>query len=101
MSNHTVTVIFKAKPTKIDEMKRAIDGVYAKSLKENGAIEYRWYQSHLEAAHFLLFMTWENEAAFKAHVASEHVKDAELLLKDILEGGAPELYWDLCNPQVD
>jgi quinol monooxygenase YgiN len=101
MSDYTVTVIFKAKPEKINTMKQVIDGVYAKSLKESGVIEYRWYQSHLEPAHFLLFMTWENEAAFKTHVASEHVEKAECDLKELLEEPAPELSWHFCDPQLN
>jgi len=48
----------------------------------------------------LLFMTWDTEEAFKAHVNTPHVQKAEadFVSKGILIKEAPESYWQYIKP---
>ena len=81
------------KPEIVGEMGDIIDAVYSKSLKEKGCLEYRWYQSEMNPADFLLFMTWESKEAFNEHVNSEHVSAVEEKLKVMLRKPYQDLGW--------
>jgi quinol monooxygenase YgiN len=117
MNGYAVTVIFEATSDKIKEMQAVITDVYLPSIRESGMREYRWYRSHqkpddvalhlgegrLQQANpneFLLFMTWDTEDAFKAHVNTPHVQKAEadFVSQGILIKEAPESYWEYITP---
>ena len=93
MEGYCVTCVFEMKPEIVGEMKGIIDSVYEKSLQENGCLEYRWYQSEMNPADFLLFMTWESKEDFQEHVRSEHVSAVEEKLKVMLRKPYQDLGW--------
>lgn len=100
MDGYTVTVIFEANHNKLEDMQACVRDVYLPSIRESGMREYRWYRSLQNPSHFLLFMTWDSEAAFKAHVNTPHVQQAEadFQAKGILVRVAPEHYWQYIKP---
>jgi quinol monooxygenase YgiN len=113
MNGYAVTVIFEASSDKIKEMQAVITDVYLPSIRESGMREYRWYRSHqspndtfgltprsTRPNEFLLFMTWDTEDAFKAHVNTPHVQQAEadFVSQGILIKEAPESYWQYITP---
>ena len=100
MDGYTVTVIFEANSNKIKKMQAVVGDVYLPSIREPGMREYRWYRSSQNPNQFLLFMTWDSEEAFKAHVNTPHVQKAEadFVSKGILIKVAPESYWQYIKP---
>ena len=100
MDGYAVTVIFEANSDKVKEMQAVVTDVYLPSIHESGMREYRWYRSHQNPNNFLLFMTWDTEEAFKAHVNTPHVQKAEadFVSKGILIKEAPESYWQYIKP---
>jgi len=93
MEGYCVTCVFEMLPEIVGEMKGIIDSVYEKSLQEKGCLEYRWYQSEMNPADFLLFMTWASKEAFQDHVKSKHVSDVEEKLKGMLRKPYQDLGW--------
>lgn len=100
MDGYAVTVIFEASSDKVKDMQAVLMDVYLPSIREPGIREYRWYRSRQNPNQFLLFMTWDSEKAFKAHVNTPHVQKAEadLLAKGVLTKEAPENYWQYIKP---
>lgn len=100
MDGYAVTVVFEVNNDKVREMQDVVTNVYLPSIREAGMREYRWYRSRQNGNNFLLFMTWDSEEAFKAHVNSEHIQKAEsdFVAKGILIREAPEKYWQYIRP---
>jgi len=100
MDGYAVTVIFEANSDKVKEMQAVVTDVYLPSIRESGMREYRWYRSHQNPNNFLLFMTWDTEEAFKAHVNTPHIQKAEadFVSKSILIKEAPESFWQYIKP---
>lgn len=100
MEGYTVTVIFEAQRDTVNDMEAVVADVYLPSMREPGMLEYRWYRSRQNPHTFFLFMTWDSEEAFKAHVNTAHVKkgEADCASKGILIREAPEEYWQYIKP---
>ncbi|MBN9653502.1 antibiotic biosynthesis monooxygenase [Halobacillus sp. GSS1] len=68
----TINAIIKAKQGQeealLAEMKKAVEP----SRSEEGCIEYTLHRSLDDDGTFVFYETWENEAALKAHIDSEH-----------------------------
>ena len=82
-SPHTVACFFHVRVDAINEMKQLIADVTKPSRVEHGCLVYHWSQSLEDDALFLLYMEWEDRAAFEAHVATTHVQRAERDLVDL------------------
>ncbi|HEX7231258.1 MAG TPA: antibiotic biosynthesis monooxygenase [Candidatus Binatia bacterium] len=74
---YTVSAHFHVRADAIDAMKQLIADVTRPSLIEHGCQIYHWAQGAEDPALFLLYMEWQDKASFEAHVATQHVKEAE------------------------
>src|SRR5262245_45854846 len=74
---YAVTAYFQVRADAIDAMKQLIVDVTRPSLKEHGCQIYHWAQGAEDPTLFLLYMEWQDQASFEAHVATPHVKEAE------------------------
>src|SRR5262245_8409833 len=74
---YTVAANFHVRADAIDAMKDLIAEVTRPSLVERGCQIYHWSQGAEDPTLFLLYMEWQDQASFEAHVATPHVKEAE------------------------
>ncbi|MFW6127349.1 MAG: putative quinol monooxygenase [Thermodesulfobacteriota bacterium] len=83
----TITVNLKAKPSSSERLKKVLAALIEPSRGEPGCLTYDMLQSAEDPHSFLLYMTWQDEAAFERHTQSSWVRDfdrtqAELLLDE-------------------
>ena len=78
---YTVAADFHVRADAIDAMKQLIADVTRPSLNEQGCHVYHWSQGAEDPTLFLLYMEWQDQASFEAHVATPHVKEAERRLE--------------------
>ena len=76
-SPYSVTAYFHVRADAVEAMKDLIATVTRPSLVEQGCQIYHWSQGAEDPTLFLLYMEWQDEASFEAHVATPHVKKAE------------------------
>lgn len=70
----TVVARIRAKPSKEEEVKRALLGLVGPTRGEAGCINYDLHQSHDDAALFLFYENWTSKAALDAHARSAHIQ---------------------------
>jgi quinol monooxygenase YgiN len=73
MKSLTVVATFEARPGKEAELRAALTGILAPTRKERGCLQYEFHQSAESPAKFLFYETWQDQAAFDAHMKSRHV----------------------------
>ena len=65
-----------AKPDRIEETRALLVSLIAPTRKEPGCLSYELLQNLADPADFTFVEKWESEAAFAAHLATEHLKAA-------------------------
>ncbi|MYL48121.1 antibiotic biosynthesis monooxygenase [Halobacillus litoralis] len=70
----TINAIIQAKQGQEEALFMELKKVVEPSREETGCVEYTLHQSLDEDGTFVFYETWEDEAALKAHVESEHYK---------------------------
>jgi (4S)-4-hydroxy-5-phosphonooxypentane-2,3-dione isomerase len=72
---YVVVVFFEAKPERLAAFRGALLAQARNSLeRERGCRQFDVAQDPLDPASFLLYEAYDSEAAFKAHLETEHFK---------------------------
>lgn len=79
-----VTAIFEAKPGKENELLSELHNGAFESWKEPGVISYAVHQLMDRHGVFMNIEVYQDEAAFKAHLETPHVKAFIGMLDDLL-----------------
>ena len=80
-----VTAIFEAKNGKADELRNQLHNGAAASWQESGVKTYAVHELLDRPGVFMNIEVYENEAAFKSHLETAHVKSFLGMLDDLLE----------------
>ncbi len=79
-----VTAIFEAKAGKADELRKQLHSGASQSWKESGVKSYAVHELIDRPGVFMNIEVYENEAAFKSHLETDHVKAFLGMLDDLL-----------------
>ena len=72
-----------AAPTHVETVKQALMTLARESLLQPGTLRYEFYQPANDVTKFILLAMWEDEAGWRANVASEaHVRYVQILPED-------------------
>jgi quinol monooxygenase YgiN len=80
-----VTAIFEAKNGKADELRKQLYNGATASWQEAGVKTYAVHELLDRPGVFMNIEVYENEAAFKSHLETAHVKSFLGMLDDLLE----------------
>jgi quinol monooxygenase YgiN len=90
MSQGTLRVIARlvARPGKEEALRSLLMGLIAPTRKESGCITYEMLQNKENSREFTFVEEWQDEAALKAHFATDHIQKAlgkfpDLLVEDL------------------
>lgn len=83
----TILVLIPAKPGRADALDAALKSLLAPTRKEQGCISYDAHRSNDDPNLFMMYETWESQAALDKHFEQPHMKDAIAQLPDLVEGG--------------
>jgi quinol monooxygenase YgiN len=72
--NITVVATFQARPSKEEELKKALVGLAAPTRKETGCLNYDLHVSPDDPAKFLFHENWTSKAALDAHLQNTHIQ---------------------------
>ena len=79
-----VTAIFEAKAGNADELRKQLHSGASQSWKESGVKSYAVHELIDRPGVFMNIEVYENEAAFKSHLETAHVKAFLGMLDDLL-----------------
>lgn len=79
-----VTAIFEAKSGKSDELRKQLHNGATASWQETGVKSYAVHELIDRPGVFMNIEVYENEAAFKSHLETAHVKSFLAMLDDLL-----------------
>lgn len=82
----TLLVLIPAKPGQGDALDAALKGLLAPTRAEPGCISYDAHRSKDDPNLFMMYETWESDAALEKHFQTPHMVDAVAKLPDIVEG---------------
>lgn len=74
----------KAKTDKKQALKEALLALIAPNRNEPGCLEYILYEDHVTAGIFYMIEEFENEAAFAAHIQSDHFQNFAKMTDELL-----------------
>ena len=79
--SHVVAVVFRAKPAHRDEFRRAmIENATASRTREPGCRQFDVCES-ADGAEIFLYEIYDDEAAFRAHLATDHFRRFDAQVK--------------------
>ena len=70
-----VTGTFEIPADGVEAAKTAMAAMVAETVKEDGCIEYRFWQSIAAPTTFRVYEEWESHAHLEAHFATPHMAD--------------------------
>ncbi|MBU1100360.1 MAG: antibiotic biosynthesis monooxygenase [Bacteroidetes bacterium] len=81
-----LTVIAKFKLlNNFDEVKMTLLGLAEPTRKENGCIDYKFYQDNEDPSVMILYENWENEETLNAHMKTDHFVDCFKKIEGMFE----------------
>jgi quinol monooxygenase YgiN len=88
MSENPIRVVarFKAKPGRIEDLKRVLTGFVAPTRAEDGCIIYDLLENNGDPTDLTFVEEWTSEEALEKHLASEHIARGRAELPELLEG---------------
>ncbi|MEE8625621.1 MAG: putative quinol monooxygenase [Acidiferrobacterales bacterium] len=86
MSQATLRVIARlvARAGKEDALRSVLMGLIAPTRKESGCITYELLHNKENSGEFTFVEEWQDEAALKAHFATDHLQNALAKFPDLL-----------------
>ncbi len=63
----------KAQKNKIEDVRKALEGLVGPTRKESGCMQYDLHQSNEDTSLFYFYETWKDEAAHRSHLQQPHV----------------------------
>lgn len=87
MSNHTLTVVAKieAKAAHRETVKKALMGLIAPTMAEEGCINYDLHQDRNNENLFLFYENWESRALWLDHNVAPHIVEYQKKTKGCIE----------------
>ena len=82
-----LTAQIKAKEAEVDHVKKALLSLVGPTRKEEGCVHYILHQDTKDKTMFMFYEVWKNEAAFKRHGETPHLKGLGAKLKDRTDKG--------------
>lgn len=83
----TILVLIPAKSGRADDLDKALKALLAPTRAEKGCISYDAHRSNDDPGLFMMYETWESQAALDAHFQTPHMVDVIAKLPDLVEGG--------------
>ena len=84
----TILVLIPAKPGKGDALGKALTALLEPTRKETGCISYDAHRSNSDPDLWMMYETWESDAALDAHMKTPHLVDfAEKKMPELVQGG--------------
>lgn len=71
----TILVLIPAKPGKGDELGAALEALLEPTRREPGCISYDAHRSNDDSDLWMMYETWESQAALDAHLQTPHLQD--------------------------
>lgn len=65
---------FKAKPDRIDEVRRALVSLLEPTRAEEGCLFYHLHRDRNDPAHFVFYEGFRDQSAFDVHVDAPYIK---------------------------
>ncbi len=69
-----LAVSLVAKPNREAELRAALEGLVAPSRADDGCLQYDLHTDRENPRHFFLYERWRDEAAWRAHMETPHLK---------------------------
>ncbi len=85
-AGYALVATFTVKDGEVDRFIEAMKENTVESRKEEGVVDYRSYQSPDNPNVFINFEAYTDEAAFDAHLETDHVKKVGPIFDEILDG---------------
>jgi quinol monooxygenase YgiN len=82
-----LTAQIKAKEAEVGNVREALLSLVEPTRKEEGCIHYILHQDTKDQTKFMFYEVWKNEAAFKEHGQTPHLKGLGAKLKDRTDTG--------------
>ncbi len=82
----TILVLIPAKPGQGDALDAALKGLLAPTRAEEGNISYDAHRSNDDPNLFMMYETWESQAALDKHFGQPHMVAAIAALPTLVEG---------------
>ena len=80
-----VVARIKARPDKIEEVKKLLSGLIEPTRKESGCVSYELLQNQNDPTDFTFVEEWTSAAALSAHFETEHFKNALPRIPELLD----------------
>lgn len=84
--HYVVTIGYKAKRGKADELERALRNRVPISRTEAGTLDYRLYRSNSNDHLFFLFSRFASEKSFDLHLYQPYILSLMAEFEDLLDG---------------
>ncbi|MES2203996.1 MAG: putative quinol monooxygenase [Pseudomonadota bacterium] len=94
---YSVLAVFKARPGKEEELKRALQEMVEPTLAEEGCINYDLHQSVDNKAQFMFYENWSNQAAHSQHNVAAHIEAWRKKKDQLLEENCVVTAWKMIN----
>ncbi|MFK7943306.1 MAG: putative quinol monooxygenase [Paracoccaceae bacterium] len=78
-----VTGTFELPEGGVDDAKRAMAAMVADTVKEDGCVEYQFWQSSASPTTFRVYEEWETDAHLAAHAQTAHMVTFRAALGEI------------------
>lgn len=83
----TILVLINAKPGKSEALGQALKALLAPTRQEKGCISYDAHRSNDDPDLWMMYETWESQAALDAHFQTPHLQDfVTAKMPDVVEG---------------
>ena len=82
----TLLVLIPAEPGQGDALGEALKGLVAPTRAEAGNISYDAHRSNDNPDLFMMYETWESQAALDSHFQQPHMQAAMARLPELVEG---------------
>ena len=90
-----LTAQIKAIESEVDNVREALLSLVEPTRKEEGCIHYFLHQDKKDKTKFMFYEVWKDEAAFKAHGQTPHLKGLGEKLKGRTEKGGGVTFYEL------
>jgi autoinducer 2-degrading protein len=91
--SYVVTVVFRARPEHRDDFRKAmIENATASRTREPGCRRFDVCEKP-DGSEIFLYEIYDDEAAFKAHLATEHFKHFDATVKPWIDHKSVTVYW--------
>ncbi len=81
-----VVAHIRARPEKLEELRRMLVGLVGPTRKEAGCVRYQLYRNNADPQDFTFVEEWASDAALDKHLKKPYLQAAFAAFPDLLEG---------------